>query len=61
VGQSPANSHKALRKGGIKKQSGGLFFKRERPASEGVPLLNVHFTIKRKTADICGLLYYDIT
>ena len=30
----------------IKKQSGGLFFKRERPAREGVPLIKLCFPTK---------------
>ena len=49
VGQSPTNSLKALRKGWIKKQSSGLFFKRERLASEGVPLKKMGFIDKLKS------------
>ena len=38
VGQRPTDSRRALCKGWIKKQSCGLFFKRERSARESVPL-----------------------
>jgi len=38
-GKAPQTAFKRSAKGELKKQSGGLFFKRERPASEGVPLL----------------------
>jgi hypothetical protein len=39
-GKAPQIASKRFAKGELKKQSSGLFFKRERLASEGVPLKN---------------------